>query len=393
MSYTLSGRIESRIATALLPLLVAGVLAALVRDWWPVELALLMLGVGLVLDAAVYHRLVPYQPGWLALPLGALELALVMALVRAVGIEAPLLPALGLFAFAWLVAQVLGHAVFPLARLSYGEDGGELGRAAPPVAVVALAVVAFAGGVAWATAPPTIRLAAGTHDGPVVIEEAQTLAGEPGAVVRGGIVVRADNVTVRDVTVVGGDVGIAVEDSVDVVLDDVTIVGARMDGISARQSSVVVRDCSVRDLAPEHTQAIDISFAHTLPASRIEGCRIEGGAEGIATQMANVDVRNNVVRRTRLRAISLNEMSMGVVAENDVRGALGIAILCMDYSHCEIERNHVSGTRNDFASQSKSRAGYAVVSHYGSAAIVRDNQLAGNAAGVAAFVNATISPG
>ena len=393
MSYTLSGRIESRIATALLPLLVAGVLAALVRDWWPVELALLMLGVGLVLDAAVYHRLVPYQPGWLALPLGALELALVMALVRAVGIEAPLLPALGLFAFAWLVAQVLGHAVFPLARLSYGEDGGELGRAAPPVAVVALAVVAFAGGVAWATAPPTIRLAAGTHDGPVVIEEAQTLAGEPGAVVRGGIVVRADNVTVRDVTVVGGDVGIAVEDSVDVVLDDVTIVGARMDGISARQSSVVVRDCSVRDLAPEHTQAIDISFAHTLPASRIEGCRIEGGAEGIATQMANVDVRNNVVRRTRLRAISLNEMSMGVVAENDVRGALGIAILCMDYSHCEIERNHVSGTRNDFASQSKSRAGYAVVSHYGSAAIVRDNHLAGNAAGVAAFVNATISPG
>ena len=391
MSYTLTGRIESRIAAALLPLLVAGVLAALVRDWWPVELALFMLGVGLVLDVAFYHRLLPYQPGWLALPLGALELALVMALVRALGIEAPLVSALALFAFAWLIAQILGHAVFPLARLSYGEDGGELGQAGPPAAAAALALVAFAGGVAWGTAPPTIRLAAGTHDGPIVIDRAQTLTGEPGAVVRGGIVVRADNVTVRDVTVVGGEVGIAVEDSVEVVLDDVTILRARMDGISARQSSLVVRDCTVRDLAPEHTQAIDISFAHTLPSSRVEGCRIEGGAEGIATQMANVEVRENVVRGTTLRAISLNEMSMGVVAENDVRDALGIAILCMDYSHCEIERNRVSGTRSDVTSQSKSRAGYAVVSHYGSAAIVRDNQLAGNAADVGAFVNSTIS--
>jgi hypothetical protein len=393
MSYTLSGRIESRIAAALLPLLVAGVLAALGRDWWPVELALFMLGVGLVLDVAFYHRLLPYQPGWLALPLGALELALVMALVRALGIEAPLLPALALFAFAWLVAQILGHAVFPLARLSYGEDGGELGQAGPPAAAAALAVVAFAGGVAWATAPPTIRLAAGTHDGPIVIDRAQTLAGEPGAVVRGGIVVRADNVTVRDVTVVGGEVGIAVEDSVEVVLDDVTILRARMDGISARQSSLVIRDCIVRELAPEHTQAIDISFAHTLPSSRVEGCHIEGGAEGIATQMANIEVRENVVRGTTLRAISLNEMSMGVVAENDVRDALGIAILCMDYSHCEIVRNRVSRTRSDVASQSKSRAGYAVVSHYGSAAIVRDNQLAGNAADVGVFVNSTISSG
>jgi len=393
MSYTLSGRIESRIAAGLPPLLVAGVLAALVHDWWPVELALFMLGVGLVLDVAFYHRLLPYQPGWLALPLGALELALVMALVRALGIEAPLVPALALFAFAWLIAQILGHAVFPLSRLSYGEDGGELGQAGPPAAAAALALVAFAGGVAWATAPPTIRLAAGTHDGPIVIDRAQTLAGEPGAVVRGGIVVRADNVTVRDVTVVGGEVGIAVEDSVEVVLDDVTILGARMDGISARQSSLVIRDCIVRDLAPEHTQAIDISFAHTLPSSRVEGCRIEGGAEGIATQMANIEVRENFVRGTTLRAISLNEMSMGVVAENDVRDALGIAILCMDYSHCEIVRNRVSRTRSDVASQSKSRAGYAVVSHYGSAAIVRDNQLAGNAADVGAFVNSTISSG
>ena len=37
------------------------------------------------------------------------------------------------------------------------------------------------------------------------------LVGEPGAVVRGGIVVRANEVTIRHVTVVGGENGIDVE--------------------------------------------------------------------------------------------------------------------------------------------------------------------------------------
>ena len=38
-----------------------------------------------------------------------------------------------------------------------------------------------------------------------MIDREETLSGEPGAVVRGGIVVRADGVTVRDLTVVGGE--------------------------------------------------------------------------------------------------------------------------------------------------------------------------------------------
>ena len=34
-----------------------------------------------------YHRLLPYQPGWAALPLGLLELGLTMPLARALGLE------------------------------------------------------------------------------------------------------------------------------------------------------------------------------------------------------------------------------------------------------------------------------------------------------------------
>ena len=65
----------------------------------------------------------------LALPLGALELgALLVLLMRARGDPAPLGQAVALFAGGWLVAQLLGHAGFPLLRLGYAEEGGELGR-------------------------------------------------------------------------------------------------------------------------------------------------------------------------------------------------------------------------------------------------------------------------
>ena len=68
MSYTLRGRLESRLAAALLPFLAACGLAAILGDWWPLQLAAAMIGVGLALDSTVLHRLLPYQPGWAALP-------------------------------------------------------------------------------------------------------------------------------------------------------------------------------------------------------------------------------------------------------------------------------------------------------------------------------------
>jgi hypothetical protein len=49
MSYTLRGRLESRL-TALVPVVIAaGVLALAQHRWWPVEAVALMLGVGLLL--------------------------------------------------------------------------------------------------------------------------------------------------------------------------------------------------------------------------------------------------------------------------------------------------------------------------------------------------------
>ena len=339
MSYTLRGRIESRLAAAALPLAAAVGWSAAARAWWPLELAALVLAVGLALDLGAYHRLLAYQPGWAALPLGALELGVVMLLVRVLEIRAPLQPALAFFLLAWLWAQVLGHAALPLARLEYAEDGGELGRAGVPLGVAVALVLVTAGGVAWLTQPPTVRLH-GVVDGPLVLDHAQTLVG---GIVRGGIVITADDVTVRDVTVVGGDNPIEVREAHDVRLDRVHVSGAREDGINARQSEVRVTDCVVD--APPGTQGIDLSFAMDDGMSSVEGCVVHGGDVGITMHAMMGEIEDNVVVSAAWHGIELTEMSMGHVRRNEVMRAGDASIYCGDHSVCHVTDNRVVAGR------------------------------------------------
>ena len=389
MSYTLRGRLESRLAATLAPLLAAAVLAGVLRAWWPVVLAGLMIGVGVAFDAALYHRLLSYQPGWLALPLGALELSVVMLGAFALGVPAPLAAALAFFAGSWLLAQVLGHAVFPLLHLSYAEDGGELGRFGPVAAAAVLALVAFSGGVAWGTRPPTVHLSAGVHRGPLVLDRPQVLVGEPGTVVEGGIVIRSNSVTVRDVAVRGGENGIVVDGAEDVVLRDVLVTDVENDGINVRRSSVEIRDCRIA-LDGEYAQGIDVSFAFDLPSTLIRGCTVTGGYEGIVSHFAHVDIRENEVSETALRAITVTEMSHGSVRENVVEDALGVGIFCGDYSMCDIRDNHVRRTRADDATDDQTRRGFAIQAHFGATATIGDNALVGNDNGIASFFKARI---
>ena len=381
MSYTLRGRLESRLAVSLLPFAFACVLAAVLQEWWPLQLAGTMIAVGLVLDAALYHRLLPYQSGWLALPLGLLELGATMTLVLRLDVEAPLWPALAFFAASWLLAQILGHAGLPLLRLTYAEDGGELGRSGSGLSLAAPVVAACVLGIAWVGQPPTVRIS-GSVDGPLILDRAQTLVGGPGTVVRGGIVIQADNVTVRDVAVFGGAIGIEVRDSEDVVLDGVRIAGTTMDGISARRSSLAVRDCTIEMPKVAGAQGIDISFAGSLPPSVVERCEVSGGSEGIVSHMAMVMISENRVSGTGMRGIAVTEMSMGSVVHNVVEDASGVGIFCGDYSHCEISENSVVGTRAD-GSGVASRAGYGIVSLYYAVAELDDNQ---RDRGAAAFI-------
>jgi hypothetical protein len=391
VSYTLRGRIESRLVAVLLPLAGAAAYSVATANWWAVQLVALMWGAGLALDVLAYHRLLPYQAGWVALPLGLAELGIVMGLARAAGISVPLGPALALFAAAWTLAQLLGHVVLPLARLGYATDGGELGRAGPAAAVAALALLAGAGGVAYAHLPPTVHLAAGVHRGPIVIDRREILAGSPGTIVEGGIVVRANGVTVRDLAVVGGENGIDVEGVERVKLVRVAVSGAALDGIHVRDASVTIRDCTVNSTGSRYGQGIDISFAMTRPMSMVDGCRVVGGQEGIVTHFTMAKLVDNRVARTTLRAISMTEMSMGEIERNTVEDALGVGIFCNDHSMCDVRRNVVTGTRVDRASGDATRAGSGFLAAFWATAELHDNRFEANPKPLAAVTNAVVS--
>jgi hypothetical protein len=380
MSYTLKGRIESRLAAALPVLLLAFGL----HRWWAIELVALMLAIGLALDL-VYDRALDYQPGWLAVPLGALELGLVYAAMRALDLMAPLHWALVLYAVGWLAAQVIAHAVFPRLRLEYAEAGGELGRGGAFTAVAVAALALSGVGAAYSVRPPTVHLH-GTVQGPLVIRHAQTIVG---GVVNGGIVIRADHVTLRDVTVHGGENGIDIEDAHHIMLQDVHVVGSQLDGIHVRRASVMIDGCTVSSPAGPWVQGIDISFSMDKEMSMVERCTIVGVREGIVTHMSMVDVEHNRIGETSLRGITMGEMSMGAIRHNDVLGAHGVGIICLDHSECEIEHNTIVGTKRD--ASDPQRNGVAIQAHFFAKATLDDNTVVASPGGIEALDNSTIT--
>ena len=390
MSYTLRGRAETRLAALVPVLLGACVLAGALHRWWPVELVALMGAVGLFLDVEVWHRLLPYQPAWATLPLGAVELGVLMAIVYGFGLHAPLWPAVALFATGWLISVVLAQVGLPLLRLGYAEDGGELGRIGA-VSGVAI-VLAFGGSAATYVVrlPPVVYLSAGVHQGPLVIRQREVLQGKPGAVVRGGIVVAHDDVQVKDVTVIGGTNGITVDGVHNTVLDGVTVQGPKLDGIHVRLAGVVIRNCTVDMLGNRIGQGIDISFNMDMGMSMVEGCTVVGGQEGITTHSSMTDIMGNRVSRTTGEAIAVDEMSMGMASHNTVRDALGVGLYCGDRSMCMFDHNTVVGTRADTTSGIRTRRGFAVLANFQAEASLWQNKLVGNPVAMGAVFNSTL---
>jgi nitrous oxidase accessory protein NosD len=387
MSYTLTGRLESRLAALVVPVLAAAALSAALTEWWPLELAGLMAAAGLALDL-VYHRPLAYQPGWTALPLGLLELGATMLLVRVLDVMAPLRWALLFFALSWLWGQLLAHALLPLWRISWGEDGGELGGPVAAAALVALTLpFAAAGGVYEHNLPPLVHLASGVHQGPLVIDRRVRLVGEPGAVVRGGIVVRHRDVTVKNVAVVGGQYGISVLGVRNVTLDHVSVRGAKLDGIHVRHASVHVRHCDVDMRSAPHGQGIDISYGLIQGMSDVERCTVVGGRDGIVVHGSIAMFAHNRVEATRMTGISMVEMSMGEVEHNTVSRARGIGILCGDRSMCDIAHNEVAGTIRDDAGGNRMRAGIGVEVEFWSEAELHRNELTANPQHLGVFLN------
>jgi nitrous oxidase accessory protein NosD len=226
----------------------------------------------------------------------------------------------------------------------------------------------------------TIRLLPGSHPGFQISEPSVTVVGAPGAVVRGPVIVRADEVTVRGLRVEGGDSGIAVEDAEGVVLEGLAITGAELHGIEVEDASAHITGCRVSGLIDPLAQGIEIRNASGRPRTVVENCTVRGGKEGIITHSARVEIRDNRVSASTTRAIAISEMSEGVMEGNTVRGVTGVGLYCGDMSHCEIVGNDVRGVGDD-GSGALSRSGFGAVGWYHSTLRLRDNVFSDTEAG------------
>ncbi len=241
-----------------------------------------------------------------------------------------------------------------------------------PVVAYVRSDAALAGALRGAPEGATIRLLPGTYEG-FAIRRPLVVEGSPGSLVHGQIDVLADGVQVRDLRVMGADSGISVRDVTGVVLDRVTVTGAVMQGIEVVDGNAVISDCSVSSPGDPMAQGIEVRNAAGLGRTVVRGCSISGGQEGLVSHVSRAEFVGNTVTGTTLRAISVTEMSEGLVQGNRIDGVVGIGLYCGDMSHCEFDGNTVTRVSRD-PNGVRSRAGFGAVAWYYSTMRLSDNR-------------------
>lgn len=246
-----------------------------------------------------------------------------------------------------------------------------------------LAVVGVGQTVVEVTPDQSITEIAAAHPGAVLdlragryasfsLDTAVTVRGGDDVTVAGPVRVRADGARVEDLRVRGGSVGITVREADGVALDGVDIRGTGLHGIEVVDATAVIQDCGVAGLREPQAQAVEIRNAAGRGRTRVIGCAITGGREGIVTHASRAEIRANHVTGTGVRAIAVMEMSEGLIEANTVQDVTGAGLYCGDMSHCEAIGNTVRGVTDD-GSGVTSRSGLAAVSWYHSAMRLEDN--------------------
>ena len=170
-----------------------------------------------------------------------------------------------------------------------------------------------------------VRLAAGTYEGPIEVRRAVRIIGEDAAIhvpadVPTALAVSASGVTVGGLSISGAETGISIREVEQVSLRDVEVSGQSMHGIEVVDASASISGAVV-EVDGEFAQGIEVRNSDGRPDSRIENTLVTGGQEGIVSHVSEVVVQGNVVRDTSMRAITITEMSDGVVRVNQVSGS------------------------------------------------------------------------
>ena len=215
--------------------------------------------------------------------------------------------------------------------------------------------------VALAAAAPGDRLSlrAGRHEGPIVVDRALTLEGQPGAVLHGGgtgrvVTIDAPQVVLRGMTVTGSGRDLAVEDSgifvtaraAGAVIEDNLIEG-NLIGVNLKgPKAAIVRHNRIegRHDVQMSERGNGVSIWNS-PGSVVEANEISFGRDGIFV----ITSRDNVFRDNRFRdlrfAIHYMYANKGTVTGNDSAGNhVGYAL--MYSAGLTVDRNRSAGDRD-----------------------------------------------
>jgi hypothetical protein len=138
------GRVETRVATLILPALLATLISIVTgRPDWIVLIGVYLL-MGVALDAGVYSLLLKYQPPWMTGVLALAEFGLLYILADILKLDLAPLEAILLYWGSWVLAALTKIVVLPIASLTYIESALEFRRIewSVPPAQASLPVVA-----------------------------------------------------------------------------------------------------------------------------------------------------------------------------------------------------------------------------------------------------------
>lgn len=130
MCFSLAGRLETRLASLLLPIALALLLLVLGGDPRYLTMVLVMAVVGLDLDTFLYSWLFRYQPRWAVYALGLFEFVVTYAIIRWLDGSLAIPDILKFYLSAWILGQTTVNGVLPAIDLSWSEHGGEIWRPA-----------------------------------------------------------------------------------------------------------------------------------------------------------------------------------------------------------------------------------------------------------------------
>ena len=162
------GRIHTRVATLVIPAILATLISIVTGEaGWIVLIGVYLL-MGVALDAGVYSWLIRYQPPWMTGVLGLVELGLLYVLANVLELGLSAAEAIIFYVVVWCIAIATKIVILPIISLTYLESSFEFRTtewSIPPsqasIPIVAAAAEAEAG------AGPVLRSASGAHAVPL----------------------------------------------------------------------------------------------------------------------------------------------------------------------------------------------------------------------------------